>query len=361
MEKPYGNGCNNCHGSNLRGGTGPSCYTCHGDEWSEDDDSEKTDGSSSERLRHFRAAANSFRSIENEDSDGDGFTNIEEIRAVSNPGDSASIPGGSQAIELVVRKNWNTSWLSKTGSLKFQLIFNNKPFLDISKPVTLSTEKLTLQTNLILKKKNNTYSFTLPKALLAQLFLQGENRKILSTISGYLLNEDPFSLPLSVKIAGSEIDPLPGIKAKFKNSEINDQEDLVLVLRGQNLDELDDEEKIILTGLQKRLKRDDYELRKNRIVITLEFAELEKIFGTLEPGINYPWESLPKQMRMILPWLFWSTLLMGNRVVAENPATTTTLPLLILLPGLRANAPTCTHPASLNPLRMVATPVMVPI
>lgn len=25
--------CGPCHGSDLRGGKGPSCYTCHGQEW----------------------------------------------------------------------------------------------------------------------------------------------------------------------------------------------------------------------------------------------------------------------------------------------------------------------------------------
>jgi hypothetical protein len=32
-EQPYSNGCTDCHGSNLRGGIAPSCYSCHGKEW----------------------------------------------------------------------------------------------------------------------------------------------------------------------------------------------------------------------------------------------------------------------------------------------------------------------------------------
>ena len=32
---PYTNGCTTCHGATLQGGFAPSCYTCHGKEWSE--------------------------------------------------------------------------------------------------------------------------------------------------------------------------------------------------------------------------------------------------------------------------------------------------------------------------------------
>ena len=32
LEDPETN-CVACHGADLRGGAGPSCYTCHGQEW----------------------------------------------------------------------------------------------------------------------------------------------------------------------------------------------------------------------------------------------------------------------------------------------------------------------------------------
>jgi hypothetical protein len=35
--RPYSNGCTDCHGSDLTGGFGPSCFACHGREWDEHD------------------------------------------------------------------------------------------------------------------------------------------------------------------------------------------------------------------------------------------------------------------------------------------------------------------------------------
>ena len=34
-DRPFSNGCTACHGADLRGSSGPSCYKCHGKEWSE--------------------------------------------------------------------------------------------------------------------------------------------------------------------------------------------------------------------------------------------------------------------------------------------------------------------------------------
>lgn len=34
-DRPYTNGCTSCHGDTLQGGSGPSCYSCHSKEWSE--------------------------------------------------------------------------------------------------------------------------------------------------------------------------------------------------------------------------------------------------------------------------------------------------------------------------------------
>ncbi len=37
FEDPLENGCTICHGTDLTGNYGPSCFTCHGDKWNDDD------------------------------------------------------------------------------------------------------------------------------------------------------------------------------------------------------------------------------------------------------------------------------------------------------------------------------------
>jgi mono/diheme cytochrome c family protein len=34
-DTPYSSGCTACHGANLTGGSGPSCFSCHGEKWNE--------------------------------------------------------------------------------------------------------------------------------------------------------------------------------------------------------------------------------------------------------------------------------------------------------------------------------------
>jgi hypothetical protein len=34
-DSPYSNSCTSCHGSDLQGGIGPSCFSCHDQKWNE--------------------------------------------------------------------------------------------------------------------------------------------------------------------------------------------------------------------------------------------------------------------------------------------------------------------------------------
>ncbi|GEM_PF-2752388 len=48
-DTPFDDGCTSCHGANLRGGTGPSCLSCHGPVWNEGEDSDGDDEAEAEQ------------------------------------------------------------------------------------------------------------------------------------------------------------------------------------------------------------------------------------------------------------------------------------------------------------------------
>jgi cysteine-rich repeat protein len=60
---PFTNGCTACHGSDLRGNIGPSCYTCHGEKWKEGTSGDNTgrDGSYREKWKEGTSGDNTGR------------------------------------------------------------------------------------------------------------------------------------------------------------------------------------------------------------------------------------------------------------------------------------------------------------
>jgi hypothetical protein len=162
---PFSSGCTTCHGVDLTGLIAPSCYLCHGQRWTESGGTAAAPASVSPAQD---AIAEALRAIEQLDSDGDGSTNIEEIIALTNPGDPNSFPGGVTKVSVEVDGAWQRSWVSDTGYLVIKL----KPKegeIDTHGYVSLKTDKGEIfSTNL--KSKGKTVEASFPKALLHNLF-----------------------------------------------------------------------------------------------------------------------------------------------------------------------------------------------
>lgn len=290
FKSPFSNGCTSCHGSSLRGGTGPSCYTCHGNEWSDDDDDSHTGSASSHEasFAHFQTTNQTFKSIKDIDSDGDGYSNINEIKQLTNPGDADSNPGDAGAIVLAVKKNWQTNWTSKAGSLKFSLTFNTGNSIDTALPFTLTSDSESFSIPDVKEESSKKVSFTLPKSLLTGLYIGSKDKEEIMLLAGTRKGGTAFKLPFSVKIIGANPTVHQGIKIIIKPLSQDSENGLTVVLKGTKLNSLLKDKDIILSGSKKRIKTDDYSLKANKLTLNISNADLEKMYGVMEEGALYP-------------------------------------------------------------------------
>ena len=96
-------GCEVCHARSMAGAPGQAnvCDTCHALTDYGRKSGNKLTPYGMDYLKHGRSAA-ALAAIEKLDSDGDGASNIEEIAALTNPGDAQSVPGKKTTAHVII-------------------------------------------------------------------------------------------------------------------------------------------------------------------------------------------------------------------------------------------------------------------
>jgi hypothetical protein len=279
FERPLKTGCNNCHGANLRGGSGPSCYTCHDNEWKEDDDVPPM--ASSTNTHPAASSDDIFRNIENIDSDGDGYSNIEEIKALTNPGDPFSLPGGT-VVKLKMSDVWKRNWITGNGTMKIFLVVERGAPIDTEQPVTISTKYGKVSTNRLKQRKNSRVKIILPKPMINVLLDSVERESVDVTVSGFISNGEAFSLDKTVKLEGKVPELLGFLKLKANPKELDSIEEVTLTLKGDDLENIDLENKFVAFGIYGKTIVTDVTRSANKITFVLPVEKIEKIVRKLD-------------------------------------------------------------------------------
>lgn len=284
-KNPLMNGCTDCHGADLKGGTGPSCFTCHDIEWNTHTSELALASLNTSHPASITAAQ--FKLIEGIDSDGDGYTNKEEIDALTNPGDKTSVPLGKNAFTVKMAEFWERSWMSKRGKLSVSIRSNSGIAVDNTKPITISVGKRSLTTTKIKNRAGGFVEARFQKALLHCLFKDLSVTKETVTIEGTLVDETAFIITGDISLMGAMPNKLKAVRARVNPKELSEITDIELILKGKDVDKIDLKSKLVSVGVRRHLRLTEVEEEDDILKISIEARDMERLFGDLVPGVTY--------------------------------------------------------------------------
>lgn len=285
-EDPLANGCTLCHGEQLKGDSAPSCYTCHGEKWNDEEDDDDAPPPTSYSIRKVSHASADFKSIENLDSDGDGFSNIEEITALSNPGDSDISPETATLVKGKMAGTWKRSWIFNKGIFKIVIKTKGGVIIDSNSPVMLRSITSDIVSGKIHKRGSRSVIVSFPRALLYALY--GENDSELTVIvSGMTDSGAGFSFDKQVKISGSTPALLKGLSATVTPTTYAEGDDLKVQISGADADKINLSKPVYAIGYMKQLALGDVSRSGAVVEIIISADEMNKLLGSLQTGTTY--------------------------------------------------------------------------
>ena len=272
---PISNGCTTCHGVDLTGLIAPSCYLCHGTLWTEGAAAPPQDGG-------LDAA---FQAIENDDSDGDGYTNIEEILALTHPGDPTSFPGIVVTVTVRTETTWDRNWVDNNSALVVTL----KPkdgSLTADGYVSLTTDDGSLFTTR-LRRKGASVEAYFPKSLLWTLFDDLTVKSAAVVVGGTTASGTDISGKFTARLSGAMPALVAGLYASSKPGVWEPGEQVRVTIIGDGIKSLDSTRPIYAVGLYKRIKITDYGKTASKLTVNLDGNDVDTMLGDPIEGVTY--------------------------------------------------------------------------
>jgi hypothetical protein len=279
---PFSSGCTTCHGVDLNGLIAPSCYECHDQRWTENGGASAAAASVSPAQD---SVADALEQIEPLDSDGDGYTNLEEINALTNPGDANSFPGGVTKVTVDVDGNWPRSWVLEREYLVVKLR-PEEGEIDTRSYVSLKTDDGELFST-SLKRKGKTVEAYFPKALLHNLFSSLNAKSANVVVSGKMASGGTFTGKFKAKLTGAGPELLAGVAIQVKPAKWESGDEIVFTITGSNAGLIDTTQPITAFGVFRRAQLEDVRGQLSRVAGRLNAEDAEKVIGTPVKDVVY--------------------------------------------------------------------------
>ena len=278
---PFSSGCTTCHGVNLTGLIAPSCFLCHGQRWTEN-------GSSDAPLSVSPTqdpVGDALAQIEPLDSDGDGYSNIEEINALTHPGDPNLFPGGETKVTVIADKNWQRDWISSTDFLAVKLT-PKEGEIDPNGYVLLKTDDGEIYSTFIKPVRKSVEAF-FPKALLFRLFSSINASQANVAVSGKMDSGGKFVGKFRAKLKGQAPALLAGVRAQVKPNKWEPGDEIKFTLTGSDAAKIDTVRPIFALGVYRRAKLDNVQGTLSRATGELDSDDAGRVIGTPTKDVIY--------------------------------------------------------------------------
>ena len=248
LDTPYASGCTRCHGTDLGGLIAPSCYFCHGRRWSEAPPAGVAEGENGSGLGALNLNA-AFAAIEWRDSDGDGFSNADEIVALTNPGDRRSYPAATAAVSASMPRKWSRDAATSYYTMSVVLSPQGGATIDTHSPVVLRTtagELATMSFRLDEEETGEVEAF-FPEALLYVLLEGIEDSRVAVVVNGRTDTGASFSTNVRVRLVGAAPALLENLALRANPREVG-AGNITFTIRGADADRIDVDRPIRVIG-----------------------------------------------------------------------------------------------------------------